>query len=71
MNIVTPCHRRPLRISTTSEGPAYMQRDVPDEIWCEEPGCYNSWDANGVADEWNKYPEETVPRSAPDVPHIP
>jgi len=52
-DIVTPCHRAKVYVTTRSEGLAYMQSDVPDEILCSAPACYNSWDANGVADEWN------------------
>jgi len=48
MSIVTPCHGKPLLITTRSEGRAYMTYDVPDEILCSEPGCYNTWDATGL-----------------------
>lgn len=58
MNITSPCHGSPLLILTTSEGPSYMQSNVPSEILCKEAGCFNSWNAEGVADPWNKMPEE-------------
>lgn len=53
-NLVTPCHGRPFTILTRTEGSGHLTTDVPDEILCPADGCFNSWDANGVADEYNK-----------------
>ncbi|NLA65112.1 MAG: hypothetical protein GX862_04150 [Leucobacter sp.] len=53
-NIVTPCCGTPLIILTRREGPAYLQYEVPDEIMCNGEKCYNTWNAKGEADEYNK-----------------
>lgn len=57
-DIVTPCHGMPLVVLTSYEGLAYMQERVPSEIVCTAGGCFNSWSAGGVADEYNKMPTE-------------
>lgn len=57
MNITTPCHGKPLNISTVFVG-GYLGTNEPDEIYCSAEGCLNSWAPDGIADEWNKYPEE-------------
>ena len=53
-NIVTPCHGEPLLILTASAGSGHLTYDKPDEIMCTAPECYNSWDALGVASEYNE-----------------
>jgi hypothetical protein len=53
-DITTPCHGRPLRVLTETSGHGYLSTEIPSEIICEEPGCYNSWDAHGIADSYNK-----------------
>lgn len=49
--IVTPCHQRPLRITTRFEGSGHLTTDVPDTIWCDEPGCFNTWTATGTPEQ--------------------
>lgn len=56
MNITTPCHNAPFFITTRPEGPAYMESDVPDEIFCDADGCFNSWNADGTSDGYYKAP---------------
>lgn len=57
-SIVTPCHGRPLIVLTTYSG-GYLGSDVPHEIICDAEGCYNTWQADGTSDEYNKMPEST------------
>lgn len=56
-SIVTPCHGAPLIVLTTYSG-GYLGSDIPNEIICPVDGCFNSWDATGVTDEYNRMPEE-------------
>lgn len=41
LNILTPCHDKPLRMHVSFDG-----EDV--EIFCNEPDCLNSWDEDGT-----------------------
>lgn len=50
--IVTPCHQVPLSITTRTEGHAYMTYEVPDEVYCNASGCYNTWNADGTVSYW-------------------
>lgn len=46
--ISPPCHPDArLNVEMAWEGQAYMQERVPDGFWCDAPGCYNAWDADG------------------------
>lgn len=54
MNITTPCHGKPLNI-ILSYGGTHAE---PMELYCSAEGCLNSWAPDGIAEEWNKYPEE-------------
>lgn len=57
-DIVTPCCGAPLLITTTSEGSAYLQYEVPSEILCMGDKCYNSWLPSGKSDDYNRMPDE-------------
>lgn len=48
--LVTPCHGRPLWVSTRSEScfGGYGSTEVVDDISCDEPGCLNTWDRDGT-----------------------
>ena len=56
-DIVTPCHGMPLIVLTTYTG-SYVGSEVPSEIICSAEGCYNTWEADGTTDEYNRMPEE-------------
>ena len=55
-DIVTPCCGVKLAIITTYTG-GYLGSDVPSEILCDGPGCYNSWTPEGESDEYNRMPK--------------
>lgn len=48
--LVTPCHGRPLWVSTRSESyfGGYGSTEVVDDISCDAPGCLNTWDRDGT-----------------------
>jgi hypothetical protein len=45
--IRTPCHDVPFMFTMRFEGPAYLQYEVVESLFCTAPGCYNEWDAQG------------------------
>jgi hypothetical protein len=60
LNIVTPCHGAPILMTTTYTG-GYMGVDEISEIECSHGGCNNSWNPEGVADQWNKATNQLAP----------
>ncbi len=52
-DIVTPCCGATLNIHTTYTG-GYLGSDVPSEILCDGPGCYNSWTPEGWTPVWER-----------------
>lgn len=53
-NITTPCHDLPPILTYGYEGRAYLQERVLDGYMCPAERCLNGWDADGVADPYNK-----------------
>lgn len=44
----SPCHPEyGLNVELEWEGPAYVQSQVHSGYWCNAPGCFNEWDAEG------------------------
>lgn len=52
-DLTSPCHSARLQIHTVYVG-GHLGQDEPDEISCTHPGCNNTWDPSGVADDFNR-----------------
>lgn len=54
-DIRTPCHNAILLPEYETVGPAYLTYERVSGYECSAYRCYNSWDADGNAGEYNKY----------------
>lgn len=58
-DLKTPCCGATFHPVLGYEGSGYLEYQVVTSYICNGEKCYNEWEPDGSAVQWNKYPNET------------